>query len=325
MSKPRPNNLCRCNSGRKYKKCCEPRHEMWRANPIVAGVQSPRREVPADIPRPDYIKGGVKFEREPGIIKGPDAIARMRKACRLAQEVLEITKRAADVGVTTDALDAIAHDATIERCAYPSPLGYQGYPKSICTSVNEVICHGIPDSRPLGSGDIVNIDVTVYHEGMHGDLSETLLIGEVDDLSRRLVEVTRKCLSTGIEQVGPGQPLRAVGQAIEACAHPEFSVVRAFVGHGLGERFHMEPQVPHYYDRNLRFILKPGMTFTLEPMINGGDWRHLVWDDGWTAVTADLLRSAQFEHTLLVTEDGVEVLTLPEGSPRSVAPMDLFR
>ena len=220
MNKSRPNNLCRCNSGRKYKKCCEPRHEIWRANPIVAGAQSPRREVPADIPRPDYIKGGVKFEREPGIIKGPDAIARMRKACRLAQEVLEITKRAADVGVTTDALDAIAHDATIERCAYPSPLGYQGYPKSICTSVNEVICHGIPDSRPLGSGDIVNIDVTVYHEGMHGDLSETLLIGEVDDLSRRLVEVTRQCLSAGIEQVGPGQPLRALGQAIEACAHP---------------------------------------------------------------------------------------------------------
>ncbi len=260
-----------------------------------------------------------------GVIKSAEQIARMRRSCRLAREVLDVTKRAVAPGVTTDALDAIAHEACIERGAYPSPLGYRSgsliYPNSICTSVNEVICHGIPDSRPLEAGDIVNLDVTVFYEGMHGDVSETLLVGEVDAESRRLVEVTRRCLELGIAQVRPGAPLNAIGRAIERHATEHgFSVVKEFVGHGLGEVFHMEPQVPHYYVPELIAPLLAGMTFTLEPMINAGTWHHVIRDDGWTAETADLERSAQFEHTVLVTPTGVEVLTLPFGEPQPVPP-----
>jgi methionyl aminopeptidase len=176
--------------------------------------------------------------------------------------------------------------------------------------VNEVICHGIPDDRALRAGDIVNLDVTIFLDGVHGDTNATFLVGHVDPESRRLVEVTRECLDLGIEAVRPGRPISDIGAAIEAHATEHgFGVVRAFVGHGIGTQFHTEPQVPHHYEPAATTIMEPGMTFTIEPMITLGTWRHVMWNDGWTAVTADLRRTAQFEHMLVVTADGAEVLT----------------
>jgi methionyl aminopeptidase len=212
--------------------------------------------------------------------------------------------------VTTDELDRIAHQAYLDRGAYPSTLNYHGYPKSICTSVNEVICHGIPDDRALDNGDIVNIDVTAYLDGVHGDCSATYYVGDVDAESRALVEVTYECRELGIAAVRPGRPISDIGRAIETHAHAHgYGVVRTFVGHGIGAQFHIAPSVPHYYSPEASTIIKPGMTFTIEPMITLGAWREKMWDNGWTAVTADGRRTAQFEHTLAVTEDGAEVLT----------------
>jgi methionyl aminopeptidase len=213
------------------------------------------------------------------------------------------------------------HELTIERGAYPSPLNYHGYPKSVCTSVNEVICHGIPDSRVLLDGDIINLDVTAYIGGVHGDTNATFFVGDVDPVSRNLVKVTEECTWYGIEAVVPGRPISDIGKAIEQHAKKhKMGVVRAFIGHGLGEQFHTDIQVLHYYDESASMIMRPGMTFTIEPMITLGGWQHrMVFDDDWTAVTADGKRTAQFEHTVLVTDDGVEVLTAP-GSVTPSAP-----
>ncbi len=323
-----PNDLCWCGSGKKYKKCHQARDLLEQLSageaksappnhrPVRPGRVSPRRTVPDGIVRPDYV---LRADGRPGprvkdVIKGPEQIARMRRACAAAREVLERCKRAVRPGITTDELDAVAHQAYIDLGGYPSTLGYCGYPKSICTSVNEVICHGIPDDRPLDEGDIVNIDVTIFLDGMHGDCSETVGVGAIDADSRRLIEVTRECLLKGIAAVRPGGMARDIGRAISQHAEPlGYGVVRAFVGHGIGEQFHMDPQVPHYLDQGATFALRPGQTFTVEPMINQGTWKHRSWDDGWTAVTADLRRSAQHEHTILVTEGGVEILTLAPG------------
>jgi methionyl aminopeptidase len=333
-----PNETCPCGSGKKYKRCCQARDRLRELSgggtpvpaPLVGeggddrvrpGVISPKRSVPSHIPRPDYADTGKPQQpRSREVVKSAEQIARMRLACRAARQVLEIAKRAVRPGVTTDALDAIVHQACIDLGGYPSTLNYLGYPKSLCASVNEVICHGIPDSRPLADGDIVNLDITLYIHGMHGDLSETVLVGEVDAESRRLVTVTRECLRRGIGEVKPGGLVRDIGRAIQEHAEANgFGVVRAFVGHGIGEQFHMDPQVPHYYDAAARYELRPGMVFTIEPMINAGDWRHVVWDDRWTAVTIDGKRSAQFEHTVLVTPTGVEVLTLADGEAQPFA------
>jgi methionyl aminopeptidase len=245
------------------------------------------------------------------MVKSADVIARMRVASRIAAEVLAATGAAVSPGVTTDALDLIAHQAYIDRGAYPSTLNYHGYPKSICTSVNEVICHGIPDDRPLQDGDIVNIDVTAFIDGVHGDCNATFYAGEVDPESEALVEVTRQCRDLGIAAVRPGRPISDIGRAIEthATAHG-YGVVRMFVGHGIGEQFHISPSIPHYYTADASTIMEPGMTFTIEPMITLGTWREKMWDNGWTAVTADGRRTAQFEHTLVVTDDGADVLTV---------------
>ncbi len=213
--------------------------------------------------------------------------------------------------MTTDELDAIAHEECLRRGGYPSPLGYQGFPKSLCTSINEVICHGIPDSTVLRDGDIVNCDVTIYLGGVHGDTNATFLVGTVDEDSRRLVQVTRECLQVGIDAVRPGRPVRDIGRAIQAHAEGQgLGVVRAFVGHGIGRSFHSDPQIYHYDNPMARQEMLEGMTFTIEPMITLGDWRHEMWDDNWTAVTVDRSRTAQFEHTLVVTAAGAEVLTL---------------
>jgi methionyl aminopeptidase len=278
---------------------------------VAAGIVSPRRFVPSHISRPEYADSGIPAPYKLSCRKvTAEQIERMRKTGRLAREVLDAVLAAVRPGIATDDLDRIAHQRIIDLGAYPSPLNYMGFPKSICTSVNEVVVHGIPDSRLLVAGDIVNCDVTVYAHGMHGDCSETVFVGEVDAAAKKLVEVTWECLLRAINVVRPGQYIRAIGLVIEAYAQDNgFSIVREFTGHGIGENFHMEPYVAHFYEPDNAMQLEEGMTFTIEPMINIGSAECVIWPDRWTAVTADLARSAQFEHTLLVTADGVEILT----------------
>ncbi|KAJ3085937.1 Methionine aminopeptidase 1 [Quaeritorhiza haematococci] len=277
---------------------------------------SPWRKVPAHIGRPDYadhgrpiseqaIRGSTKIEA----LK-PDEIEKMRTVCKLAREVLNEGGKAVKIGVTTDEIDRIVHEACVERDSYPSPLNYHGFPKSCCTSVNEVICHGIPDQYELKDGDIVNIDVSLFHDGFHADLNATYLVGNVDDAGRHLVQSTRECLDKAIEIVKPGTLYREIGNVISKHAQTAgLSVVRTYCGHGVHKFFHCAPSVPHYAKNKAVGVMKPGHTFTIEPMICEGKWRDESWPDGWTAVTVDGKRSAQFEETLLVTETGVEVLT----------------
>jgi methionyl aminopeptidase len=299
----RANDDCWCGSGKKYKRC-------HKASLLHAGAVGPERAVPDDIARPDYAATGNPVRTTESAVKSPEVIARMRGACRIARDVLCDTGAAVAPGVTTDELDRVAHEAHVSRGVYPSPLRYRGFPKSVCTSVNEVICHGIPDDRALVDGDIVNIDVTVYTEGVHGDTNATFCVGKVDPESRRLVKTTEECLEHAIETVRPGAPISDIGEAIETHAHAAgFFVVRAFVGHGVGEVFHGPPQIPHYYERALTAVMEPGMVFTIEPMITMGSIQPVIWADGWTAATSDGSRTAQFEHTVLVTDDGVDVLT----------------
>lgn len=280
--------------------------------PVRPGLVTPVRTVPMSIERPPYLATGG----DPGLsnsspVRTPDEIERMRVAGSVAAEILlEVGSHVAP-GVTTEKLDQIAHEAYVARGAYPSPLGYKGFPKSVCTSVNEVICHGIPDSRQLQDGDIINIDVTAFIGGVHGDTSTTFLVGEVDDASRHLVQVTHDSLELAIAQVRPGAPFNAIGKAIENHAtHNGVSVVHDFIGHGVGTEFHTSLQIPHYYVRQFTLPMDQGMSFTIEPMLNLGAWQvGEIWHDDWTAVTGDGCRSAQFEHTMAVTADGVEVFT----------------
>lgn len=276
------------------------------------------RPVPNTIAKPSYAETGkVQRWNEPHV-KSPDVIERMRYACSMAADILRLAGDFVKPGITTDDIDVFVHDLTIERGAYPSPLNYHGYPKSVCTSLNEVICHGIPDSTVLEDGDIINLDVTCFVNGVHGDTNATFFVGQVSDEDRRLVRVTEECLWLGIESVKPGKPLNVIGKAIEDHAKKQkMGVVRSFIGHGIGEQFHTDIQVLHYFDPRNNMIIEPGMVFTIEPMITLGTWQHLMWDDDWTAVTADGSRTAQFEHTILVTETGVDVLT---ATPNAASP-----
>jgi methionyl aminopeptidase len=280
---------------------------------VLPGVVSPMLTVPPEIERPPYADTGRVERWSESRVKTPDIIERMRVAGLMAAEVLRLAGEMVAPGVTTDEIDKYVHQLTIDRGAYPSPLNYSGYPKSVCTSVNEVICHGIPDSRALVDGDIINIDVTCFVGGVHGDTNATFFVGNVDPESRNLVKVTEECMWHGIDAVVPGRPLSDIGRAIETHAKKhKYGVVKAFIGHGIGEQFHTDIQVLHYYDQRANMIMRPGMTFTIEPMITIGAWQHkMVFDDDWTAITADGKRTAQFEHTCLVTETGVEVLTAP--------------
>jgi methionyl aminopeptidase len=246
-------------------------------------------------------------------IKDPATIERIRRAGRIAAGAVAEAGRHVGPGVTTDELDGIAHRHMVERGAYPSTLGYQGYPKSTCVSVNEVICHGIPDSTVIQDGDIVNIDATAYKDGVHGDTNATFLAGNVDEASRLLVERTREAMERGIRAVRPGRPVNVIGRVIESYARRfGYGVVRDYTGHGIGEAFHSGLVIPHFDAAPAHGeIMEVGMVFTIEPMLTLGTHRWRLWDDGWTVVTADLTRSAQFEHTVLVTEDGAEILTLP--------------
>jgi len=242
----------------------------------------------------------------------------IRAACKMGREILDLAHSLVRPGITTDEIDRVIHAAILARGAYPSPLNYHHFPKSLCTSVNEVICHGIPDARPLEDGDIVNLDITVYYKGYHGDLNETYCVGTVDPKYKKLIEVTYNALHEAIQQVRPGAMCREFGDSItRVVGKAGFSVVRAYCGHGIGSLFHSAPSIPHYGKNKAVGVLKPGMVFTIEPMINEGGWQDETWPDEWTSVTRDGKRSAQFEHTLLVTETGVEILTnrLPTSPP----------
>ena len=285
--------------------------------PVTPGLVGPMRTVPMGIPRPEYAATGEPSSRAARAIRTPDEIERMRVAGRVAAEALIEVGRHIRPGITHDELDRIGHEFMVAAGAYPSTLNYRGFPKSLCTSANEIVCHGIPDSRKLVDGDIVNVDITAFIEGVHGDTSCNFLVGDVDERSVELVRQTRAAMHAGIDVVRPNARVYEIGRAIEQSVAPfGFGVVRDFIGHGIGEQFHTSLQIPHYYDPRNDTVILPGMTFTVEPMINLGSHRLEMWDDGWTVATRDLQRSAQFEHTVLVTETGHELLTVPaEGPP----------
>lgn len=245
------------------------------------------------------------------IIKTPEQITGIRKSCQLTRTILDAITDRIVPGITTEAINQWVHEMTVQAGAVPAPLNYRGYPKSVCTSINEVICHGIPSPRRiLREGDILNVDVTCILEGYYGDASRMFLIGNVSDAARRLVEVTRECMYLGIKQVKAGNTTGDIGHAIQRHAEGHgFSVVRMFVGHGTGVYFHEPPDIPHYGERGTGIALVPNMIFTIEPMINAGTYQGRILDDGWTAETLDGSLSAQWEHTVRVTEDGVEILT----------------
>lgn len=278
---------------------------------LQPGRISPIRKVPAEIPRPEYV--GKKFPKtgEPDV-KTPEIIERMRVAGRIAAQAMAKVAEHIEPGVTTDELDRIGHEFMLDHGAYPSTLGYRGFPKSLCTSLNEVICHGIPDDTVLRDGDIINIDITAFKDGVHGDTDATYLVGDVDEESRLLVERTREALNRAIKAVRPGRRLNVIGRVIESYAKRfGYGVVRDFTGHGIGTTFHSGLIVPHYDDANAATVIESGMTFTIEPMLTLGTIEYDIWPDDWTVVTKDRRRTAQFEHTLLVTDDGAEILTLP--------------
>ena len=281
------------------------------------GIVGPRRQVPASIPRPEYVDRPSPSQYTGTEVKDAATLAAMRVAGRLAGQTLaEVAKHVAP-GVTTDELDRIGHEFMVDHGTYPSTLGYRGFPKSLCTSVNEVICHGIPDSTVLTDGDIVNIDITCYLVvdgiGVHGDTDATYPVGEVDEESRLLLERTEQATLRGIKAIAPGRRINVIGRVIESYARRfGYGVVRDFTGHGIGTAFHSGLVVPHYDAApEHAMIMEPGMTFTVEPMLTLGTHEWDMWDDRWTVLTKDRRRSAQFEHTVLVTDSGSEILTLP--------------
>ena len=280
---------------------------------LAPGRLSPRREVPSAIARPEYMfHDGPERVTAPEV-KSAETIQRIRLAGRLAAQALEEAAKAIAPGVSTDELDRIAHEYLCDHGAYPSCLGYMGFPKSICTSINEVICHGIPDSTVLREGDMINLDVTAYIGGVHGDTNATYGVGQIDEGSALLIERTRTAMERGIKAVKPGREVNVIGRVIEAYAKRfDYGVVRDFTGHGVGEAFHSGLIIPHYDSAPAHSeVIEVGMVFTIEPMLTLGDIDWEQWEDGWTVVTRDRSRTAQFEHTLAVTEDGAEVLTLP--------------
>ncbi len=285
---------------------------------LTPGVVSPVRTVPAHIARPEYV-GRDHETITASDVKDPETVERIRAAGRIAGQAIAEVGRNVAPGVTTDELDRIGHEFLCDHGAYPSTLHYQPHAqqvpflKSLCTSVNEVICHGVPDSTVLTEGDVVKIDITAYKDGVHGDTCATFFAGEPSEEARLLAERTHEAMMRGVKAVAPGRQINVIGRVIEKYAKRfGYGVVRDFTGHGVGEAFHSGLVVPHYdsapyHDR----VIEPGMVFTIEPMLNLGTPDWTMWDDGWTVVTADGALSAQFEHTLVVTETGAEILTLP--------------
>ena len=280
--------------------------------PLVPGVQSPRRGVPAHIARPEYVDRPAPAKFVGSEVKDPETIERMRIAGQIAGQALAEVGKAVAPGVTTDDLDRVGHEFLLDHGAYPSTLGYRGFPKSLCTSLNEVICHGIPDSTELVEGDICNVDITAFIGGVHGDTNATFLVGEVSDEARLLVERTHEATMRAIKAVAPGRPVNVIGRVIESYAKRfDYGVVRDFTGHGIGTSFHSGLVIPHYDDPRYDTVMERGMTFTIEPMITLGTYDYEIWDDSWTVVTRDRRLTAQFEHTILVTDTGSDILTLP--------------
>ncbi|MDN5750362.1 MAG: type I methionyl aminopeptidase [Pseudonocardia sp.] len=279
---------------------------------LTPGTVSPIRPVPAHIPRPEYVGKKTPARSTEPWVQTPETIELMRHAGRVAAQALAAGGAVVAPGVTTDEVDRVVHEFLLDHDAYPSTLGYKGFPKSCCTSLNEVICHGIPDSTVISDGDIVNIDVTGFVGGVHGDTNATYLAGEVSEEDRLLVERTREAMMRSIKAVRPGRELNVVGRVIESYARRfGYGVVRDFTGHGIGRSFHSGLVVLHYDAPEVHTVLEPGMTFTIEPMITLGSIDYDIWPDDWTVVTKDRSRTAQFEHTVLVTADGAEILTLP--------------
>ena len=281
------NDACWCGSGRKYKKC----------------------HLEMDLRLEELEKKGYIIPPR-SIIKTEEQIAGIRRACQLSREILDGLEDVISPGITTETINTWVHEYTIAHGAYPAPLHYNGYPKSVCTSINEVICHGIPEERVLVDGDVLNVDVTCILNGYYGDASRMYLIGDPSSQARELVRVARECMYLGIEQVRPFNRVGDIGYTIEQHARKHgYSVVQDFGGHGVGVEFHEEPFVQHYGEKDSGMVLIPNMVFTIEPMINMGTYKCRVLDDNWTAVTADGSLSAQWEHTVRVTEDGVEILS----------------
>jgi methionyl aminopeptidase len=282
------------------------------AGHLIPGRLSPMRTVPASIARPEYVGRPAPAPNAGGDRYTPEEVERIRAAGRIAAGAIGAASSVIRPGATTDELDRIAHEYVVAHGAYPSTLGYRGYPKSSCTSVNEVICHGIPDDTVLEDGDLVNIDVTAYLDGYHGDLNHTFLVGEAGDEAALLVERTREALARAIRTVAPGRQVNVIGRAIEAYAKRfGYGVVREYTGHGVGRAFHTGLVIPHYDAPEFDTVMEPGMVFTIEPMLTLGSIEWDVWQDDWTVVTRDRSLTAQFEHTLVVTERGAEILTLP--------------
>ena len=280
--------------------------------PLRPGRQTPIRPVPAQIRRPEYVGKAAPTPSTDPWTQPPEVIEAMRVAGKIAAQALAEGGRAVAPGVTTDDVDRVVHEFLLDHGAYPSTLGYKGFPKSCCTSLNEVICHGIPDSTVIEDGDIVNIDVTAFIGGVHGDTNATFLAGDVSEEDRLLVERTHEAMMRGIRAVRVGRQLNVVGRVIEAYAKRfGYGVVRDFTGHGIGRSFHGGLVVLHYDEPAVDTVLELGMTFTIEPMITLGSIDYDLWPDGWTVTTKDKQRTAQFEHTLVVTADGAEILTLP--------------
>lgn len=279
---------------------------------LIPGRISPPRSVPTSIARPNYVGKPVPPRFTGSDVYSAEAVERIRKAGTIAAEAIALVGASIRPGITTDELDAIGHDFMVANNAYPSTLGYRGFPKSLCSSVNEVICHGIPDDTVLESGDLINIDITAFAHGMHGDSNHTFVVGQADARVTDLVDNTRECLSRAIKAVAPGREINVIGRAIESYAKRfGYGVVRDFTGHGVGEAFHSGLVIPHY-DASPRHSTEivEGMVFTIEPMLTLGSIEWEQWADGWTVVTKDRSLTAQFEHTLVVTARGAEILTL---------------
>jgi methionyl aminopeptidase len=280
---------------------------------LTPGVISKPLSVPSAIARPEYVGKPSPAEWTGSHIKSDDQIKKIRAAGKIAAEAIALVGANAKAGVTTDELDKLAHEYIVSQGAYPSTLGYRGFPKSCCTSINEVICHGIPDDTVLQNGDIMNVDITAFKDGFHGDSDATFLIGNVSEDVADLVERTKEALDRAIAVVMPGRPINVIGRTIESYAKRfNYGVVRDFTGHGIGEAFHSGLVIPHFDAApNYSNTMEVGMVFTIEPMLTLGTHEWDIWSDNWTVTTKDKSITAQFEHTLVVTESGAEVLTLP--------------
>ncbi|MBK4161507.1 type I methionyl aminopeptidase [Corynebacterium macginleyi] len=281
---------------------------------LKPGKPTPIRSVPDDIERPEYVwKDEVQEAIGEPFVQPPEVIEKMREACKVAANALKEAGKAVQPGVTTDEVDRVAHEYMCDHGAYPSTLGYRGFTKSTCVSLNEIVCHGIPDTTVIEDGDIVNIDITAYKNGVHGDNCATFLAGDVSEEHRLLVERTKEAMLRGIKAAKPGREINVIGRVIESYAKRfGYNVVRDFTGHGVGPTFHNGLVVLHYDSTAYRDILEPGMTLTVEPMINLGSLDYDIWDDDWTVQNRDGKFTAQFEHTLVITDEGNEILTLPD-------------